>query len=431
MIKKLGLLSLVAATSLMASGWRIPEQSVNSTALAGAYVANASGADAAYFNPANMAFMDQGSYFEGDLTYIQLKEIDFKGTDSGSPEFSANSEKEHFVLPALHYVGEAYGNYRFGISLTVPGGLSKRWEGGGAPTLKSEEFTLEVYELNPVVSYKVNEKFAIAAGLRFVYSKGKVKSSGTAPIIVPGLGVVGTSDISRDMDGDDIALGVNVAASYKPIKNWVLSATYRSKVDLEEKGDASLSSTAVAPNAPFPGLLAGNYNGNAGVTVPLPAVFALATAYTFDESTTIELEFDRTFWGDYNSLDFTYDRDLTLATDGAIAGFATPQARNWNHANAYRIGVTHVFNNTWTGMAGFAYDETGAPTDKIAYELPDSDARLYSMGVKYNYSKQMSIGIAALYDDKKEVTTSGDNPVQGTFSNAGAYLLTIGLGYKF
>ena len=435
MIKKIGLLSLVAATSLMASGWRIPEQSVNATALAGAYVANASGADAAYYNPANMAFMDQGSYFEGDLTYIQLSEIDFDGTYAGFPDKSS-SKKEHFILPALHYVGEAYGNYRFGISLTVPGGLSKRWEDGGASTLVSEEFTLEIFELNPVISYKVNEKFAVAAGLRFVYSSGKVKSSGTALLDLGTGAPVGEAvDLKRDMKGDDIAVGVNVAVSYKPMSNWTLSATYRSKVDLEEKGDATLSAEINANNALVGGVLPagtplGSYSGEAGVTVPLPAVMALATAYTFNNATTVELEFDRSFWGDYNALDFTYPQG-TVLSPVLTGAYDDAKARNWNHANAYRIGVTHKFNEQWVGMAGFAYDETGAPSDTISYELPDSDAKLYSLGVKYAYSKTMSIGIAGLYDDKEEVTTSGSNEAQGTFSNAAAYLLTIGVDYKF
>ncbi|PHR55269.1 MAG: aromatic hydrocarbon degradation protein [Arcobacter sp.] len=427
MIKKIGILSLVVATTLTASGWRIPEQSVNGTALAGAYVANAHGADAAYYNPANMAFMDQGSYFEGSLTYIHLTAIDYDGVDSRSTTpttpFSTSSKKENFVLPAFHYVGEAHGDYRFGISFTLPGGLSKRWEDGSTSTLVSKEFTLEVFELNPVMSYKVAESFAIAAGLRLVYSKGTVKSSGTVVVGAPL-----TSDVSRDMEGDDIALGVNVAASYKPMDNWTLSATYRSKIDLEEKGTATLSSTSV-PGFPPSGLPAGSYSGDAGVTVPLPAIFALATAYTIN-NTTVELEFDRTFWGDYNDLDFTYPAPFQVHPVLKSA-FDDPKARNWNHANAYRIGVTHIFNKKWTGMLGYAYDETGAPTNTIGYELPDSDANMYSFGARYNYNDQMSVGIAGLYNDKKEVTTSGDNEAQGTFSNAAAYLLTIGVGYKF
>lgn len=182
-MKKITLLSLVATTAIMASGWKVPEQSINSTSLAGAYVANANGADAAYYNPANMAFMDQGSYFEADLTYIHLTSINYTGTVNnkflGDVPASANSKKENFVLPTMHYVGDAHGKYRFGISLTVPAGLSKRWQEGGASELLAKEFTLKVVELNPVMSYKATDNLAFAAGLRFVYSNGVVQNEGT------------------------------------------------------------------------------------------------------------------------------------------------------------------------------------------------------------------------------------------------------------
>ena len=441
-MKKVALLSLAATTVIMASGWRIPEQSVNAVALSGAYVANASGADAAYYNPANMAFMDQGSYIEGSLTYIHLSSIDYRGDvesltpATGTPSLvdaTASSKKENFVFPALHYVGEAYGDYRFGISLTLPGGLSKRWEEGGASSLIAKEFTLEVYELNPVVSYKVTNDFSVAAGVRFVYSRGVVSSAGTTVIDLSaaGGGAGEVVSLTREMKGDDIAVGLNVAASYKPVENWTLSATYRSKVDLEEKGVATLSAQVAADTGGLPaGTPLGSYSSDAFVTVPLPAVFALATAYTFNNATTVELEFDRTFWGDYNTLDFAYPGGTTGSPvlDGA---FDAPQARNWNHANAYRIGVTHTFNKAWTGMLGYTFDETAAPTDTISFELPDSDAHIFSLGARYNYNDRMSVGIAGFYLDKNEVSTTGSNRLKGAFSDAAAYFLTMGLAYKF
>ena len=54
-ISVLALSSIFIAGSAMASGYRIPEQSVDSTAKAGANVASAQRGDAAYFNPANMS----------------------------------------------------------------------------------------------------------------------------------------------------------------------------------------------------------------------------------------------------------------------------------------------------------------------------------------------------------------------------------------
>ena len=54
----LALASIFAAGSARASGYRIPEQSYDSTAKAGANIASAQNADAAYYDPANMSWMD-------------------------------------------------------------------------------------------------------------------------------------------------------------------------------------------------------------------------------------------------------------------------------------------------------------------------------------------------------------------------------------
>ena len=445
-MKKIALLSLAATTALMANGYKIPEQSVNSVALSGADVANVHTADAAYNNPANMAFMDDGQYMEGTLTYIHLTAVDYDGDVNslvaggsvvGPTDATASSEKENFLIPTLHYVGEAYGDFRFGASLTAPAGLSKRWEGGGPSQTIAEEFTLKVIELNPVVSYKVADNLSVAAGLRVVYSEGVVKSSGTVPVATfAGQPILQT--ISRDMEGDSLEFGYNLALAYKPMKELSLAATYRSEVDLAEEGTAKLSaSPGFLPdgtiNPAFPS--ADSYNGDASVTIPLPATLALAAAYTFNEKTTIEAVYERTFWGSYENLDF---EDYSPALSGVLqAAYDDPKPRNWSDTNTYRLGITHKFNEKWTGMAGYAYDESPAPTSTASFELPESDAHIFSLGARYAYNDQLSVGIAGLYDKKDDLDLSQTlsatqtTALDGKFSNISAYLISVGVGYKF
>ena len=71
-----GLLLLATAGSALASGYRIPEQSVNSTARAGSYVAYTPSADAAYYNPANMSWLEDRGYLERHATWNQLSPIE-------------------------------------------------------------------------------------------------------------------------------------------------------------------------------------------------------------------------------------------------------------------------------------------------------------------------------------------------------------------
>ena len=390
-VKVATLLSLSAAT-LLASGYRIPEQSLNSTALSAAYVAGANGADASYYNPANMAFMGGGAEIEAAFTYINLPKVKFDGASD------ADSLEEHFFMPTMHYVSPMMGNWRFGLSIVAPGGLSKRWD-EAIPKASAEEFSLKVIEVNPTASYKFSDDFAIGFGLRGVYSEGVVKSTAAA---------------SRDLTGDSIDFGYNLAMTYKPAKDMTLAATYRSKIDLTVEGNADLYSGAVKVFD----------NIGASVTVPLPASLALSASYVIDK-TTLEFVFERTYWSAYDKLDFNYDRSI----DVLAPFFDAPKDKLWKDVNAYRIGVTHQYIDALKLMAAFAIDKNPAPDSTLSYELPDSDAKLYSVGFEYKLDKQMSIGMAYLFDDKESRTVNAS--VNGTFTDSAAHLVTASLKYKF
>jgi len=235
-----------------------------------------------------------------------------------------------------------------------------------------------------------------------------------------GLGVL----VQRDMKGDTIEFGYNLALAYKPVKEANIAITYRSNIDLQEEGNAKLflNGTKV-------------YDGGSGVTVPLPAVLALAASYTFNGKTTVELEYDKTYWSAYKQLDFTYASPIPALL---VPSFDNPIARNWKDTNAFRIGVTHQYSDKLKLMAGFAIDETPAPKSVIGFELPDSDAKLYSLGIEYKISDTIQIGLAYLYDEKDKLSINNrTNPldpstgISGTFTDASAHLLTASFKYKF
>ena len=127
-ISILALSSILIAGSAWASGYRIPEQSVDSVAKAGANVASATHADASYFNPANMAWSSKDVWqFEGDLIYIHLPSISYE--DNRSPYMNGESTAEHFLIPTFFLVSPEMNNFRFGISATVcsASSSSSRW----------------------------------------------------------------------------------------------------------------------------------------------------------------------------------------------------------------------------------------------------------------------------------------------------------------
>ncbi len=408
-IAVVALAGILAAGPAFASGYRIPEQSTNSVALSNAYVANTPGADASYYNPANMSWLEDGWHSELSLTYINLASIDY--ADNTSSARSGGSRTENFALPEFHLVSPLYNNFRFGLSLVYPYGLSKRWE-APYPHMSSEEFTLKTYELNPNLSYQVSDTFSVAAGARAIYSEGKVKSTDT-------LGTLGLA--RRDLEGSATDYGYNLAATYKPVRNLSLAATYRSKVNLEIEGDATLGIGGATV-----------YNNRyAEVMVPAPAVLTVAAAYTF-AATTVEFTYDKTYWSAYDKLDFNYDVSLLTIHPTLYALFDAPGTKNWSNTDAFRLGLTHKLNTRWTVMAGFAIDKNPIPDETLGFELPDSDAKIYSIGARCQITDTLQVGAAYLYDDKENRTVASSAPKpNGTFDNSAAHLLNIGLQYRF
>lgn len=400
-ISVLALATIFAAGSAMASGWRIPEQSVDSTAKSGANIASSTRADTSYYNPANMGWMEDTWHVEMDATYLYLTPIEYE--DSRTSAYNDESESEHFFIPTAFMVSPNFGGARLGLAITAPAGLSKRWEGYGKAV--AEEFSMTVIEVNPTASYTFGEMAGLAGGVRMLYADATVKSDAS------GLGI----PASRAMEGDTVEWGWNVALAVKPMEKLNLSATYRSEVSLEfeEKTDLGLGGF--------------NFTPTASVEVPVAAVFALSAAYDILDNLNVEITWDRTFWSAYDELDFDYKTTIPGNP------FEAPATRDWDDTDAFRLGVTYGLNEKIDLMAGIGYDNNPIPDENVDFSIPDSDAWLFSIGTQYAVNQNMDLGIAMLYDYKesRKVEVSGTDMVYGEFTNASAFLITAGLNYRF
>jgi len=409
-MKKILTSSIVAISIASGAAYKLPEQSLKGTALSAANVASCDGADCAYYNPANISFLDPNAQFiEGGLTFIHLPKVKFAGTQAGialTPvDATAKTKIENVAIPSLHYVSKAYGNWRYSVNVTVPAGLSKRWD---APVEKlyAQEFTLKTVMINPSVAYKVNNNFSIALGANIVYSEGKVYSDGS-DVKIPA---------KREMKGDSIDYGYNLAASYRFDNGLKLAATYRSKIKLSEKGKANL----------YFGGVGQKYDTT--VNIYIPAALNLAISQDIDKWT-LEFVYERTFWSSYKTLDFNYDRPIL----GILkSSFDDPIKKNWKDTNTFRFGVSYRYSDKLTLMAGYSYDQSPIPEKYMSYELPDANANIFSAGFKYQQTKNFAWGVGVLYDSKKKRTiTNNVKGIKGKFSKGGALLITTGFTYQF
>jgi long-chain fatty acid transport protein len=401
-------LLIAGQQTVLGAGYQIPNQSTRAVGIAGATIAFGEGPDVSYYNPANMSFLDDVGMLETSLTLLNLPSVEY--TDNRSPLLNGSSESEMFYLPIAHFTSTDYHNLRFGFSLTYPYGLAKRWE-QPYPAATAEEFSLDIVEFNPTFSYKIADTFSVGGGVRFIYADGEVSN--------------GASGLSRDQDGDDTQVGYNLAATYRPVKNWRLAATYRSEVNLTLEGDATLL-------ASVDGMQAFAYTGSGDLDVTLPAVFSLATSYTI-KMFTLEVAWNRTFWSAVENFDFQYDQSF-LGT--AFDGFDRPLAKNWDDSDALRFGLTWQILESLEATLGFAIDETPVGEKNLGFELPDSDSYMYCAGIQYDFTEHLGLGVSYMYHHTTTRSVSNDSVagipgIDGTFKEGGAHAVNVGAVWRF
>ncbi len=404
-MKKTLTLSLVLASTLFSAGYQIPNSSINSMALSTANVANAHGADAAYYNPANMIKSDASHEIELATTYVSLSAIDYKSSNGA---YNIKSEKHSSIIPSFHYVSKKLtdSGVRVGFSVVAPAGLAREWKSFPA-AVSAQKFALETMEFNPSVAIPVSENFSLGFGFRYVRAEGEVQLNGSA---------LGPRAFQIGMNGtDSSSFGYNIALSYDATDAWNISATYRSKITLDVEGIAS----ATTPM--------GFSSAGASMEVPIPANLIIATAYTFSSDTTVEVTYDRTMWSAIKVTQMNFDDPFLQFAFGA------PKKKEWHDTVAYRMGITQKLDSL-TLMAGIAYATNAADDQYVSFSSPESDSMTYSIGSRYDITEDLNLGFAFLYainDDRTVAQPTNPLGVNGTFSNRDLYSATAGVGYKF
>ncbi len=401
------------------SGFRIPGQSVKAIGLAVAHIASTSGPDSSYYNPANMTTLDDAYQADISLTLLHLPSITY--IDNRSSLFNGSSADKLFLLPQIHLTSKEHKGIRFGFSLTYPFGLSKSWS-QVFPQMTAKEFSLSVIEANPTFSYSLSDVISLGGGLRLVYGAGDIQTRVENP---PAAQLSPLSTVTSDLEGNAWELGYNLAISVYATKSITLAATYRSEVSLDLDGDA-LFEAWLGPN------LISSYMGSGLLDIALPAVWSMAAAYSF-KNCTLEIVWDRTFWSSFEELNLQFSDPLT-GTPFEI--FEEPIAKNWEDSDAFRLGLTIDWTETWQSTFGFAIDNTPVPKTTLGFDLPDADALLYSTGLFYHHTDTFQFGLAYMYHHTKSrsVYNEGNSPlpgIDGTFTDGGAHVVSLGMVYTF
>jgi long-chain fatty acid transport protein len=407
----------------MAAGFAIQAQngSGNGNAFAGA-AASAEDAGTVFFNPAGMAYLPQGHNISVGGTYLD-RSIKFNNTGTGGALGSSGTSGGDAGGSAI--IPFAYWSYSATKDLSVGLGISPTF---GNTTEYSQDFIgrysgyfaeLKVINVNPSVSFKLNDSLVIGGGLNF--AKTDIEFRQIAPVTALSSGAV-TPDRDVRLKGDDTGWGYNLGALFKLSDASRVGVTYRSKIKFTLEGKQTVSGAAIPAAGPLIPLAAALPPSVAiKADLELPASFSVAFSHDLSKQWQILADYTWTGWSSIKKID-------VIRPDGV-----PHPGLSYNFDDSYRVGlgVNYLMNEALKLRVGVAIDRTPvqSPAD-TTMTLPDSDRTWLSIGAKYTLSKANSIDVGYSHIFFKEATTartvtSGATTLQtirGTFDTSADYL---------
>lgn len=401
--------------SAFSSSFALIEQSVSSmgTAYAGA---GSIGQDAStvFFNPASMSRLD-GQQLSAGL-HVVMPKTEFSGSAAYNPShpvFNPPSPAAGFngspitrgadndtdggktgFVPHFAYVRDLDNQWKFGLTVNAPFGLATEYGDNWVGRYSAIESEITSINLNPTLSFKVNERTSFGFGVSAMYASLLLKNAvdvglnatlQNTPITnwIPGSS---TYDATAEIDVDDWGFGWNAGILLEPSEHTRFGMAYRSKVEVKMGGDLTSNNQLALPNT------------SAKVDASLPSSLLLSAYHEVNPQWSVMADIMWTEWSNIDAL---------VARFGDSSTNTIPL--KWDDSMRYAIGASYKQNDKWTWRTGIALDETPVSSpDLRPAALPDEDRVWLTFGAGYQHSKQLGfdVGYAHLFVDDPKINST-------------------------
>ena len=361
--------AIMASLNVSASGIFLQEAVIANAGTAGAgdgvYTRSAA---AMWTNPATMSHMGESKTTINTMAF----DLEMKYQDNGDKQ----DGKGHSVLPSFgaFHAHQVTDKLHLGIALGVVGGSSLDYGSEWAGRLLLEEITLTAMQVNPALSYQINDQWSVGAGVQLSWAAFEQS----------------TSRFTAKQD-TDWAYGYNFGVMYTPTDKLKLGASYRSKLEHE-----------------FNNELSGSAFNSLSTDLALPEIVDLSASYALNSQLDLlaSIQFHRWSEWDETVLDFgVTDRD------------GIPIKRDWDDVWKFAVGADYQLNSDWRLKAGFSYETS--PQDDPAMQwvdLPVGEQYRYSVGAS-TYWDDILIDVFYEYADLGSVDMNRSGPKGNTLLN--------------
>ena len=404
--------ALFGASEAKATGYAIREQSGSmlGQAFAGqnAYTLDPS---VIFHNPAGMSALDGR---RGSLVISGIRVQNEFDNDGSQPAALLGTEEsgdagEDAIVPAL-YAMDSHGDWRFGIGVNAPFGLSTKYEDDWIGRFAAIDSDVKSLNVNPVLSYRLSQYLSLGAGIQLQHLDARLTNAT--------LTQAGPS--RTELEADDWGFGVTAGALIEPWNGTTIGVGFRSSVRHEVEGHGKIS----APVGTV-------FRDDARAEVETPETIGLSVHQSITDRLSLIGTVEWTNWSRFDELRVTFD-------SGVAPDSVTKE--NWVDSYFYSLGVNYQLTPKLLLRSGVAYDETPIRNKYRTARLPDQDRLWVAGGLTYSFNDWASVdlGYAHLFikdSDIRETMELTPNPapvgtLRGSYENS-VDLLAIQANIRF
>jgi long-chain fatty acid transport protein len=429
-----------------AAGFALIEQS--GSGMGNAFAGGAAAVDDAsvqFFNPAAITEL-KGTQFSvaahSVMPSAKLTDASARETTLGNIPYTTPGAAEdggvNAIVPNLYFVNDINPQTKFGLSISVPFGLSTDYSNDWIGRYHGIKSSVETININPVLAFKLNDRLSLGGGISAQHISAELTSAIDSGALCVGLGGGGAcaglgltpgnnaTDSYAKIKGDDWGYGFNLGLLYKPMDGTRVGVAYRSSVKQSLEGDATFTRSAAFNT--FLGASTLFTNTSLNADIDLPATLSVSAAHAL--STQLELMGDITWtqWNKFKELRVKY---------GNPAQPDSVTTENWRNTLRYSAGLAYKLDDRMKLRGGVAYDQTPVPDDEHrTVRLPDNNRTWIALGMTYAASSQLSfdVGYAHLFLKDSHINSTTEASVaqnlQGTYKN-NIDILSAQLNYMF
>ncbi len=398
-----------------ASAFQLLEQ--NASGLGNAYAGSAAVAEDAstvFFNPAGMAYLPAGK--KHVAVGLNLINPSAKFSDNGSiaaigqPLSAGNGGDAGSLaaVPHAYFTMPLTDQLTFGLGLGAPFGLMTEYDSDWKGSFLGIKSSVEAINLNPSLSFKVNDTVTLGVGANYQKLKGEFTSAvnysavlgglvASSPLLASFAPLAATAGAGTTIiKGDDTAWGYNLGAMIQLTPATRLGIAYRSATKYHLTGTASFSPNAnlntvlntIAGVSPATAAtIAGRLPTRGGAIysdIKLPDTLTISGLHNLDREWDVLWDLSWTGWSKIQSLDFKYANDNSM--------LSSTQER-WRNTLRAALGANYRMSPQWTLRGGLAYDQSPVEDAFRTPRLPDNNRTWLSFGAQYRLSKDAALDL--------------------------------------